>query len=500
MSLRSLLIANRGEIAVRIIRAASELGMRAVAVYSEDDESALHTRKADQAVALQGQGARAYLDIDQLAAAAGDTGCDAIHPGYGFLSESAEFARRCAEQGITFVGPRPETLELFGDKARARAMAESCLVPVLPGTSGATSLDEAREFFESLGGAPMMIKALAGGGGRGMRAVSRVEEIESAYERSRSEAVKAFGVGDVYVERLVREARHIEVQIVGDGSGAVIHLGERECSIQRRHQKLVEIAPAPGLAEAMREELCGAAVRLAEQVSYQNLGTFEFLVDRAAGAGGESAFSFIEANARLQVEHTVTEEVTGVDLVQLQLRLAGGSSLDQLGIDSAAKPGGHALQVRVNMERMSADGAARPSGGTLTTFEPPRGEGIRTDSHGYAGYSTSPRFDSLLAKLIVHEKSDGHEPSDGLEGVIDRTRDALARFKIEGRRDERCVPAKRVGSSRISGRPLVHALYRGSYRGFGDRRSTERFGAPRAGRGPRDGGSSGGRFRPVGRA
>ena len=432
MSLRSLLIANRGEIAVRIIRAASELGMRAVAVYSEDDESALHTRKADQAVALQGQGARAYLDIDQLAAAAGDTGCDAIHPGYGFLSESAEFARRCAEQGITFVGPRPETLELFGDKARARAMAESCLVPVLPGTSGATSLDEAREFFESLGGAPMMIKALAGGGGRGMRAVSRVEEIESAYERSRSEAVKAFGVGDVYVERLVREARHIEVQIVGDGSGAVIHLGERECSIQRRHQKLVEIAPAPGLAEAMREELCGAAVRLAEQVSYQNLGTFEFLVDRAAGAGGESAFSFIEANARLQVEHTVTEEVTGVDLVQLQLRLAGGSSLDQLGIDSAAKPGGHALQVRVNMERMSADGAARPSGGTLTTFEPPRGEGIRTDSHGYAGYSTSPRFDSLLAKLIVHEKSDGHEPSDGLEGVIDRTRDALARFKIEG--------------------------------------------------------------------
>ncbi len=426
MGLRSLLIANRGEIAVRVIRAATELGVRAVAVYSEDDESSLHTRKADQAVALVGQGARAYLDIDQLIAAAQDAGCDAVHPGYGFLSESAEFARRCGEQGLTFVGPRPETLELFGDKARARAMAESCLVPVLPGTSGATSLDEAREFFESLGGTPMMIKALVGGGGRGMRAVARVEEIESAYERSRSEAVKAFGVGDVYVERLVREARHIEVQIVGDGSGAVIHLGERECSIQRRHQKLVEIAPAPGLAEAMREELCGAAVRLAEQARYQNLGTFEFLVDRAAGGGGESAFSFIEANARLQVEHTVTEEVTGVDLVQLQLRLAGGSSLDELGIESAVKPGSHALQVRVNMERMGADGAARPSGGTLTAFKPPRGEGIRTDSYGYAGYSTNPRFDSLLAKLVVHRKS------DGLEGVIDRTREALGRFKIEG--------------------------------------------------------------------
>ena len=432
MGVKSLLVANRGEIAVRVIRAAAELGVRTATIFSEDDESSLHARKADQAFALRGQGARAYLDIDQMVAAARDTGCDAIHPGYGFLSESAEFARRCAEQGITFVGPRPETLELFGDKARARAMAESCLVPVLPGTSGATSFDAAREFFESLAGAPMMIKALAGGGGRGMRAVSRADELESAYERSRSEAEQAFGNGDLYVERLVREARHIEVQVVGDGSGAVIHLGERECSIQRRHQKLVEIAPAPGLDEALREELCEAAVRVAAQARYQNLGTFEFLVDAAQGDGGEASFSFIEANARLQVEHTVTEEVTGVDLVQVQLRLAGGSSLDELGIDLAAKPSGYAMQVRVNMERMGADGAARPSGGTLTAFEPPQSEGIRTDSFGYAGYTTNPRFDSLLAKLIVHEKSDGHEPSTGLARVIDRARDALGRFKIEG--------------------------------------------------------------------
>ena len=432
MSVKSILVANRGEIAIRILRAAAELGVRTVAVFSEDDELSLHARKADQALAIEGQGARAYLEIEQLVAAARDAGCDAIHPGYGFLSESAAFARRCAEEGITFVGPRPETLELFGDKARARAMAESCLVPVLPGTSGATSIEEVRECFESLGGDAMMIKALAGGGGRGMRVVESGDEIEAAYERSRSEAEQAFGNGDLYVERLVRRARHIEVQVVGDGSGAVIHLGERECSIQRRHQKLIEIAPAPGLAEPLREELCEAALRLAEQARYENLGTFEFLVDAAQGGGGEASFSFIEANARLQVEHTVTEEVTGVDLVQLQLRLAGGSSLEELGIDSAAKPRGYAMQVRVNMERMGADGAARPSGGTLTAFEPPGGEGIRTDSYGYAGYTTNPRFDSLLAKLVVYEKSDGHEPSGGLAGVIHRIREALGQFKIEG--------------------------------------------------------------------
>ena len=426
MGVKSLLVANRGEIAVRIMRAAAELGVRTVAVFSEDDELSLHARKADQAFALDGHGARAYLAMEQLVTAARETGCDAIHPGYGFLSECAAFARRCTEEGITFVGPQPETLELFGDKARARALAESCLVPVPPGTSGATSIEEAREFFESLGGDAMMIKALAGGGGRGMRVVESGDEIEAAYERSRSEAEQAFGNGDLYVERLVRDARHIEVQVVGDGSGAIIHLGERECSIQRRHQKLIEIAPAPGLGEQLREELCEAAVRLAEQARYQNLGTFEFLVDAAQGGGGEASFSFIEANARLQVEHTVTEEVTGVDLVQLQLRLAGGRSLDELGIDSAAKPHSYAMQVRVNMERMGADGAARPSGGTLTAFEPPEGDGIRTDSYGYAGYRTSPRFDSLLAKLIVHEAL------DGLAGVIHRTREALGRFKIEG--------------------------------------------------------------------
>ena len=424
MGLKSLLIANRGEIAVRIARAAAELGVRAVAVFSEDDESSLHVRRADHAVALRGRGARAYLDIERLVSAARETECDAIHPGYGFLSENPDLARRCAEEGIIFVGPRPQTLELFGDKARARAWAEKHYVPVLPGTSGPTSLEQAREFFESLAGGAMMIKALAGGGGRGMRVVSRAHEMEDAYERSRSEAEKAFGNGDLYVERLASGARHIEVQIAGDGSGAVIHLGERECSIQRQRQKLIEIAPAPGLEDPLRKKLCDAALKLAEQARYQNVGTFEFLVNRSWS--DEAPFAFIEANARLQVEHTVTEEVTGVDLAQLQIRLAGGSSLPELGIGPATQTRGCALQIRVNMEKMGPDGAARPAGGTLTVFEPPQGEGLRTDSHGYAGYRASPRFDSLLAKLVVYE------PSAALDGVVRRARQALGEFKIEG--------------------------------------------------------------------
>ena len=395
----SLLIANRGEIAIRVMRAAAELGIRTVAVFSEDDAQSLHTRKADDARKLRGIGAKAYLDAEQIIAVAKESGCDAIHPGYGFLSENASFARRCADEAITFVGPRPEILELFGDKMQSRALAERCGVPLLRGTTAATSVEEAAEFFASLGqGAAMMIKAVAGGGGRGMRAVHRAEDIEEAHKRCQSEARAAFGNGDVYVEQLMPRARHIEVQIIGDRAGHVSHLWERECSIQRRNQKVVEIAPSPGLPPALRDRLTLSAVRIAEHVRYDNLGTFEFLVDASAGEG-EPAFAFIEANPRLQVEHTVTEAVTGVDLVKVQLQLAAGRSLAELGMMQAEIPAprGFAIQARINMESMAADGSARPSGGTINAFEAPSGPGLRIDSFAYSGYTTSPNFDSLLA-------------------------------------------------------------------------------------------------------
>ena len=426
----SLLIANRGEIAIRIIRAAAEMGIRTVAIFPDDDAASLHTRKADEARRLNGAGAAAYLDGEQIIALARDAGCDAIHPGYGFLSENAGFARRCASEGITFVGPRAEMLELFGDKVQARALAERCGIPILRGTSGATSLDEARRFFSSLGdGASIMIKAVAGGGGRGMRAVSRVEEIEEAYKRCQSEARASFGNSDVYVEQLMPRARHIEVQIIGDGSGDVSHLWERECSIQRRNQKIVEIAPSPGLAPAMRDRLTAAAVRMAKEVRYDNLGTFEFLVNADTSAKtDEAGFAFIEANPRLQVEHTVTEEVTGIDLVALQIQLAGGRSLADLKMQQAdiPKPRGFAMQVRINMESMRADGSAKPAGGTITAFEAPSGPRVRTDSFAYAGYTTSPSFDSLLAKLIAHSHS------ADFADVVTKTYRALCEFRIEG--------------------------------------------------------------------
>ncbi len=425
MNLRSLLIANRGEIAIRIMRAAAELGIRTVAVFSEDDAPSLHTRKADDARPLRGKGVAAYLDIDTIIAVAKDTGCDAIHPGYGFLSENVRFACRCVEEGLTFVGPRVEILELFGDKVQARALAQRCGVPVQRGTSSPTSLEDARAFLASLGsGGTMMMKAVAGGGGRGMRAVYRVEEIDEAYARCQSEALQSFGNGDVYVEQLVPRARHIEVQILGDGTGAVTHLGERECSIQRRHQKIIEVAPAPGLSSALRERLTQAAVRMAAAVQYNSLGTFEFLVDTA----GSETFSFIEANPRLQVEHTVTEEVTGIDLVQTQVRLAAGQSLSDLSLQQRqiAEPRGFAIQVRVNMETMNADGTVRPAGGTLSAFEPPSGPGIRVDSFGYVGYRTSVSFDSLLAKVITHSSS------ANFADVTRKAYRALCEFKIEG--------------------------------------------------------------------
>jgi pyruvate carboxylase len=423
-----LLIANRGEIAVRILRAAAELGMRTVGVFSQDDAESLHRRLADESCALAKTGAAAYLDIDAILRAAKDTGCDAIHPGYGFLSENADFARRCADANLTFVGPRPEVLALFGNKAHARATAERLGVPILSGTSEPTSLSEAVDFFDALPvtGA-MLIKAIGGGGGRGMRVVQRREELEDAYARCQSEARAAFGNGDVYVEQLLPRARHVEVQIVGDGSGAVSHLGERDCSIQRRHQKLVEIAPAPGLPDGLRQRLVTAATTLAASVRYDNVGTFEFLVD-ASALSPQSSFAFIEANPRLQVEHTVTEEVYGVDLVAIQLELAGGRSLADLGllqVDVPA-PRGVAIQARINMETMQADGATWPSSGTLSAFVPACGPGIRVDTFGYAGYTPSGRFDALLAKLIAYH------PSGRFEYAVSRLQRALAEFRVDG--------------------------------------------------------------------
>jgi acetyl/propionyl-CoA carboxylase alpha subunit/acetyl-CoA carboxylase carboxyltransferase component len=423
---RRLLIANRGEVAIRIARTAADMGIGTVAVFSEDDAASLHVRKTDEACPLHGFGPAAYLDLEQIIAIAKARRCDGIHPGYGFLSESTTFARRCLAEGITFVGPSPQILELAGDKLQARALAARCGVPVLRGTDHPASLEEARDFFrESGSGAAMMIKAVAGGGGRGIREVLDRGQIEDAYARCQSEARAAFGDGAVYLEQMMPCARHIEVQIAGDGSGHVAQLGERDCSIQRRHQKLVEIAPGPRLAPGLRDRLTEAALRMAEAVRYQNLGTFEFLVD--AGQDGEhAAFAFIENNPRLQVEHTVTEAVTGLDLVKLQLQLAGGYSLAELDVKQPSFSGGMAMQVRLNMETITADGTAKPSAGTLRLFEPASGPGIRVDTFGYSGFAPSIRFDSLLAKLVVHSVD------RDFQSLVRKAYRALCEFRIEG--------------------------------------------------------------------
>ena len=426
MPLHRLLIANRGEIAIRIARAAAELGLPSVAVYADDDAASPHVRQADASVALAGSGPAAYLDLEQIVAAALASGCDALHPGYGFLAESAALAQRCAEAGISFVGPTPEVLALFGDKLQARALAHHCHVPVLPGTAGPTSVDEAVIFLASLGeGGAVMIKAVAGGGGRGIRSVHRADEVAAAHARCASEALKAFGCGDVYVERLVGRARHVEVQIVGDGSGSAVHLGERECSLQRRHQKLVEVAPSPDLPAALREQLTAAALQLAQATRYRGVGTVEFLVEVDAH-GAPLHWFFMEANPRLQVEHTVTEMVTGVDLVQTQMRLAAGESLGDLGLAVPPAVRGHAMQLRVNMETMGADGDALPAGGTLRAVEWPGGPGVRVDACVAAGYAPSLRFDSLLAKLVVHSTSPRYAD------LVAKARRALADTRIDG--------------------------------------------------------------------
>ena len=352
-----------------------------------------------------------------------------MHPGYGFLSENATLARRCIEESIVFVGPSPEALDLFGDKAQAKALAKQCGVPIIEGTSGPTSLEEARAFLESLGaGGAIMIKAIAGGGGRGMRIVDDAGKLEEAYARCQSEAMAAFGSDGVYVERLIRNARHIEVQIICDHYGAISHLWERECTIQRRNQKLIEVAPSPSLNDALRGRIIDAAKELAAAANYDNLGTFEFLVDNDAKRRSDQAFAFIEANPRLQVEHTVTEEVLGLDLVQSQLAVAAGATLGSLGLAQAyiPKPRGYAMQLRVNMEVMDETGGTRPTGGTLALFDLPSGPGVRVDTFGYSGYRTSTAFDSLLAKVIVHS------PGGNWTDVVHKASRTLREFRIGG--------------------------------------------------------------------
>jgi len=422
MPFQKLLIANRGEIAIRIARAAADLGIRSVAIFSEDDAHALHVKLADEARALNGTGPAAYLDMAQVIAAAKNAGCDCVHPGYGFLSENAEFATRCAGAGLTFIGPSPAVLSVFGDKARARALADKFGVPILKGTEGPTSLEAARAFLGEH--RAIIIKAIAGGGGRGMRIVTDASQLDEAYARCRSEAKASFGIDDVYVEAFMANAHHIEVQVAGDGKTAV-HLWERDCTIQRRHQKIVEIAPAPFLDEHVRKQLFDAAVWLAEDVDLRGLATFEFLVDPDAKRGTQ-VFAFIEANPRLQVEHTVTEEVTGIDLVTTQIRLLQGATLEELGLKQNAvpKPQGVAIQLRVNLESIDANGVVKPSGGVLSQFAPPSGPGVRVDTSGYAGYRTNPTFDPLIAKLIVHGADFAQARSRGLR--------ALAEFAIAG--------------------------------------------------------------------
>ena len=423
--MQRLLIANRGEIAIRIARAAADLGVASLATYAPEDAASLHRFQADEAVALEGRGAAAYLDIEQLVALATAHGCDAVHPGYGFLSENAQFAEQLEAAGIIFVGPDSATLATLGDKSEARALAAQCDIPLLRGSEGPVTLAEARAFLEALDGAPLIIKAVSGGGGRGMRVVEDGNDLEAAFSRCASEAELAFGNPALYVEEYLSSARHIEVQILGDGSGAVSHLWERECSIQRRRQKMVEIAPCPQLDEALRSDLTDAALRLAQAVNYRSAGTVEFLVSDRHSA---QRLAFIEANARLQVEHTITEEVTGIDLVRAQLEVADGRTLAELGLQQASIPApqGFAIQARINMETLGEDGSVKPAGGTLRLFELPTGPGLRTDSFGYAGYATSPAFDSLLAKLVVHARQGGYA------AAVRKGYRALCETRIEG--------------------------------------------------------------------
>jgi acetyl/propionyl-CoA carboxylase alpha subunit len=400
---KKILIANRGEIAVRLIRAAHDMDIDSVAIYALDDAQALHVKLAGQAISLEETGPGAYLNMTKVIAIAQAQGCDAIHPGYGFLSERADFAQICLAAGLVFIGPDPAHLQLFGDKASARQLALACGVPLMPGLNHAVTLEEVQSFFIAQQGAGVMIKAIGGGGGRGMRAVFNAEDLAEAYARCTSEARAAFGVEGVYVERLMQQARHIEIQVLGDGQ-AVMNLGERECSVQRRFQKLIEVAPSPSLTPRIREQITQAALKMAAQCHYRSLGTFEFLID---AQDSDLPWVFIEANPRLQVEHTVTEEITGLDLVQLQIQVAAGLHFNDLGLNPAHSPAsmGYAIQMRICAESMNAQGQTQSSSGMLSRFDMPSGPGLRLDTHGFAGATPSPHFDTLLAKLIVTSKN-----------------------------------------------------------------------------------------------
>jgi acetyl-CoA carboxylase biotin carboxylase subunit len=408
-----VLVANRGEIAVRVIRTLHELGIEAVAVYSTADRGALHTRLADRAICIgPPPAAESYLSIASIIGAAETTGCEAIHPGYGFLAENAAFVRACADSDVVFIGPEADVMEQMGDKVRAKAAMAAAGVPVVPGTDGLGSAAEARKAADGFG-YPVLLKAAAGGGGKGMRLVTSAGEIEGAFQTASVEAAAAFGDGRVYVEKALVPARHVEIQVLADSEGGVLTLGERECSIQRRHQKLIEESPSPALTSERREEMEAAAERACLAVGYRNAGTFEFLV------GSDGAFYFIELNARLQVEHPVTELVTGIDLVREQLRIAAGERLATIG---RAVRGGHAIEVRLNAED-PARGFA-PSPGTITRFRPPLGPFDRLDTHIEEGTEVPPHYDSLLAKLVVWD----HDRP----GAIARCRRALSELEIDG--------------------------------------------------------------------
>jgi acetyl-CoA carboxylase, biotin carboxylase subunit len=392
MMFKKILIANRGEVALRIIYACRELGIRTVAVYSEADENSLHVRFADEDVCIgPARSADSYLNVPAVISAAEITGADAIHPGYGFLSESAYLAEVCEACHIKFIGPSPQVIRLMGDKARARRVMKRAGVPILPGSDGPIeSEDKAIKAAKEIG-YPVIIKATAGGGGRGMRVVRAVGELSHAFKTAQREAEAAFGVGDVYLEKYVESPRHIEFQVLGDQHGAVVHLGERECSIQRRHQKLVEESPSPALSKKMRRRMGAIVIDAARAVQYTNAGTFEFLMDP------DGRFYFMEANTRLQVEHPVTEMVTGVDIVKEQIRIASGERLGFKQSDIIFT--GHSIECRVNAEDPET---FVPSPGLIHAFSVPGGPGVRVETFAHSDCTVSPYYDSMIAKIIVH--------------------------------------------------------------------------------------------------
>jgi acetyl-CoA carboxylase biotin carboxylase subunit len=412
---RKVLVANRGEIALRVIRACRELGLETVAVYSEADRESLHVRFADDDVCIGPPPARAsYLKIPALIAAAEITGADAIHPGYGFLAENAEFADTCRASNITFIGPTGEQIRQMGDKATARRLAAEAGVPTVPGSPGTIDdPDEALSFAESIG-FPVIIKATAGGGGKGMRIAHDAEQFTQLFGLAQNEALAAFGNGAVYVEKYLEHPRHVEIQVLGDSLGKVVHLGERDCSVQRRHQKLIEESPSPALSPDLRRRMGEAAVALASRIGYQGAGTIEFLLDQ------DGSFYFMEMNTRIQVEHPVTEMVTSFDLVKEQIRVASGEPISYKGDGTRLR--GHAIECRINAEDPYR--GFQPSPGLITAYHPPGGPGVRVDTHVYAGYTVPPYYDSLLAKVIVH--------GNDREEALARMGQALDSFILEG--------------------------------------------------------------------